>query len=175
MVGITDGLGAYDNGDGTFTVVMNHEIGGSITKGEIAPLGIARAHGNAGALFPVDHRQGHVAGARGPGFATQRTSVFLSNNEPGTASSTPAIMPAAPRSCSGLLLRRPGTDQRIRLDRSSNREHLRHHGPHLPDWRGIWRLRHFRRRRGRGRLGEPRAELGRQWNVVLTDDPNTPG
>src|SRR5919197_678252 len=26
MVGIPDGLGAFDNGDGTFTVLMNHEI-----------------------------------------------------------------------------------------------------------------------------------------------------
>ncbi|MBC7390683.1 MAG: metallophosphoesterase, partial [Opitutaceae bacterium] len=27
MVGIPDGLGAYDNGNGTFTVLMNHELG----------------------------------------------------------------------------------------------------------------------------------------------------
>ena len=27
MVGIPDGLGAFDNGNGTFTVLMNHEIG----------------------------------------------------------------------------------------------------------------------------------------------------
>jgi phosphodiesterase/alkaline phosphatase D-like protein len=40
MAGIPDGLGAYDNGDGTFTVLMNHEIGntsgvahGVLTKG----------------------------------------------------------------------------------------------------------------------------------------------
>ena len=26
MVGVPDGLGAYDNGDGTFTVLMNHEL-----------------------------------------------------------------------------------------------------------------------------------------------------
>src|SRR5262245_66269289 len=26
MVGIPDGLGAFDNGDGTFTVLMNYEI-----------------------------------------------------------------------------------------------------------------------------------------------------
>jgi hypothetical protein len=42
MVGIPDGLGAFDNGDGTFTVVMNHELG--------ATNGIARAHGAAGAF-----------------------------------------------------------------------------------------------------------------------------
>jgi len=42
MVGIPDGLGAFDNGDGTFTVLMNHEL---------APnLGAVRAHGAAGAF-----------------------------------------------------------------------------------------------------------------------------
>jgi hypothetical protein len=42
MVGIPDGLGAFDNGDGTFTVLMNHELG--------ATAGIARAHGSPGAF-----------------------------------------------------------------------------------------------------------------------------
>jgi hypothetical protein len=42
MAGIPDGLGAYDNGDGTFTVLMNHEIGSS--------LGAVRAHGGKGAF-----------------------------------------------------------------------------------------------------------------------------
>ncbi len=40
MVGIPDGLGAYSNNNGTFTVLMNHEIG--VTSG------IARAHGATG-------------------------------------------------------------------------------------------------------------------------------
>jgi phosphodiesterase/alkaline phosphatase D-like protein len=31
MAGIPDGLGAYDNGDGTFTVLMNHEIGNTLS------------------------------------------------------------------------------------------------------------------------------------------------
>jgi hypothetical protein len=42
MVGIPDGLGAYDNGDGTFTVLVNHEI----PAGE----GAVRAHGARGAF-----------------------------------------------------------------------------------------------------------------------------
>lgn len=42
MVGIPDGLGAYDNGDGTFTVLMNHELGGG--------AGAVRAHGATGAF-----------------------------------------------------------------------------------------------------------------------------
>jgi hypothetical protein len=42
LVGIPDGLGAFDNGDGTFTVLMNHEL----SSGE----GITRAHGGSGAF-----------------------------------------------------------------------------------------------------------------------------
>ena len=45
MGGIPDGLGAYDNEDGTFTVLMNHEI---FATGA-GPLGITRAHGGKGA------------------------------------------------------------------------------------------------------------------------------
>lgn len=42
MVGIPDGLGAFDNGDGTFTLLMNHELG--------AGVGIVRDHGAKGAF-----------------------------------------------------------------------------------------------------------------------------
>jgi hypothetical protein len=42
MAGIPDGLGAFDNGNGTFTVLMNHEIPGG--------LGAVRAHGANGAF-----------------------------------------------------------------------------------------------------------------------------
>lgn len=42
MAGIPDGLGAYDNGNGTFTVLMNHEMGNTD--------GIIRAHGGKGAF-----------------------------------------------------------------------------------------------------------------------------
>ena len=42
MVGIPDGLGAYDNGDGTITVLMNHEL--------VATSGMVRAHGGKGAF-----------------------------------------------------------------------------------------------------------------------------
>ncbi len=42
MSGIPDGLGAYDNNDGTFTLLMNHEIA--------TPGGAIRAHGSNGAF-----------------------------------------------------------------------------------------------------------------------------
>ena len=42
LVGIPDGLGAFDNGDGTITLVVNHELG--------ATKGVVRAHGSTGAF-----------------------------------------------------------------------------------------------------------------------------
>lgn len=42
LVGIADGLGAYDNGDGTFTILLNHEITNT--------QGITRAHGSVGSF-----------------------------------------------------------------------------------------------------------------------------
>ena len=45
LVGIPDGLGAFDNGDGTFTLLVNHEIAASPVA-----LGIPRAHGAKGAF-----------------------------------------------------------------------------------------------------------------------------
>lgn len=42
MSGIPDGLGAYDNGDGTITVLMAHEMGSNV--------GVVRSHGAKGAF-----------------------------------------------------------------------------------------------------------------------------
>lgn len=43
MVGIPDGAGAYDNGDGTFTMLVAHEL--------VNTAGIVRKHGNTGAFI----------------------------------------------------------------------------------------------------------------------------
>jgi hypothetical protein len=43
MAGTPDGLGAYDNGDGTFTVLMNHEFGAGVS--------VPRSHGNSSGAF----------------------------------------------------------------------------------------------------------------------------
>ncbi len=43
MAGIPDGLGAFDNNNGTFTVLMNHELN--------ATAGTTRAHGGIGAFI----------------------------------------------------------------------------------------------------------------------------
>lgn len=42
MCGIPDGLGAFDNGNGSFTLLMNHEL--------TATAGVVRAHGATGAF-----------------------------------------------------------------------------------------------------------------------------
>ncbi len=42
MVGIPDGLGAYDNNNGSITLLMNHELGSTV--------GTTRAHGSIGAF-----------------------------------------------------------------------------------------------------------------------------
>lgn len=42
MVGLADGTGTFDNNDGTFTMLINHEIGTS--------LGVPRLHGKKGAF-----------------------------------------------------------------------------------------------------------------------------
>jgi hypothetical protein len=42
MVGLPDGLGAFDNYDGTFTVLMTHELGSA--------QGVAREHGSIGSF-----------------------------------------------------------------------------------------------------------------------------
>jgi hypothetical protein len=50
MVGVPDGLGAFDNGDGTFTLLSNHEL--------LTTEGRPRAHGSNGAFVSkVDYKK----------------------------------------------------------------------------------------------------------------------
>lgn len=59
MVGIPDGMGAWDAEHGAFTLVLNHEIGKS--------LGAARPHGSTGAFvsrWRIDARNGRVLAGR---------------------------------------------------------------------------------------------------------------
>lgn len=64
---------------------MNHEIGGSISGGVITPLGVARAHGNAGAFvsrWTIDKNT--LAVLEVQDFLPNNSSIFLSNNDPST-------------------------------------------------------------------------------------------
>ena len=50
FVGIPDGMGAFDNGDGTFTALVNHELRGPINETESGAFGAVRDHGASGAF-----------------------------------------------------------------------------------------------------------------------------
>ena len=175
MVGISDGLGAFDNGDGTFTVVMNHEIGGSISGGVITPLGVAREHGNAGAFvsrWTIAKDTLEVLEVQD--LLPNNTSIFLSNNNPSTGTlhtgyhsgDTTVIQ----RLCSADLAAPTayawtdpstgtfyGTDARI----FQTGEESSGFATSVS---------------GGGDLGpEARVDFGRQWNMIVTDDSRIPG
>jgi len=85
MVGIPDGLGGYGNGGSSFTLLMNHELGANVTAGVVNPVGFVRAHGAAGAFvsrWTIDNSTLQVSQVQD--FLPSNTSVFLSNNTPGT-------------------------------------------------------------------------------------------
>ena len=90
MAGIPDGLGAFDNGDGTFTVIMNHELTNT--------QGVVRDHGSKGAFvssLTIDKASLDVVEAH-----DQMQHVFLDNA--GTGSWTEGTT-AFSRFCSGDL------------------------------------------------------------------------
>lgn len=98
MVGIPDGLGAFDNGDGTFTLVMNHEIptGGS----PAVPLGITRAHGSNGAFVSKWIINKNTLSVISGGDLMQH--VFLWNTASQSSNTLPSPF-AFQRFCSGDL------------------------------------------------------------------------
>src|SRR5262245_9836702 len=92
MVGIPDGLGAFDNNDGTFTLVMNHEL--------VAGSGIARAHGGTAAFvskWTIDKSTLRVLS--GSDLIKQ---VYLWDSATQKSSSTPTAF-SFTRFCSGDL------------------------------------------------------------------------
>jgi hypothetical protein len=90
-VGIPDGLGAFDNADGTFTLLANQELGDT--------AGIARAHGSKGAFVSkYVVRKSDLAVLSGEDLIKQ---VFNWNT--GTSSYNPAGTRAFARFCSADL------------------------------------------------------------------------
>lgn len=161
-VGIMDGMGAYDNGDGTFTLVLNHEIN--------AGLGIARAHGNNGAFVSRwIIKKSDLEVLKVEDLLPSDTSIFLSNNNPSSSVPHTGFLPGAStilsRLCSADLAPQSaygwtdpatgifyGTTALIfQTGEESGGTQLTPNGP------------------------EARIDFGRQFNMILTDDPNTPG
>lgn len=99
FAGIPDGLGAYDNGDGTMTVLANHEIGNNFTTGVLQ--GAVRAHGAAGGFvskWVIDTSTWQVIS--GSDFVTSRLDQMMWN---GTTWAAPAAAYAYLRPCSADL------------------------------------------------------------------------
>jgi hypothetical protein len=162
MVGIPDGLGAFDNGDGTFTVLMNHEIPNT--------LGTPRAHGNIGAFVSewiINKSDLGVVSIKD--FIGDTSSIFLSNNDPSTGTLHSAFLPGnttiLARLCSAdlgaaasHLWTDPATGVRYGTEalifesgEESGGTQLTPQGP------------------------EARIDFGRQFAFIATDDPNIPG
>lgn len=83
MVGIPDGLGAYANGDGSFTLLMNHELGST--------SGIARAHGSTGAFvsrWNINADAGNLVVNSGRDHNTSANDVFMWNGSGYTQGTT---------------------------------------------------------------------------------------
>lgn len=91
MVGIPDGMGTFDNGDGTFTVLMNHEISNV--------QGVVRDHGAIGSFvskWTVD--KSTLAVTAGDDLIKK---VMVGDGATGTFTETPAV--AFSRFCSADL------------------------------------------------------------------------
>jgi hypothetical protein len=111
MAGIPDGLGAFDNRNGTFTVLMNHELGNTV--------GSVRAHGARGAFvskWVIDKDTLNVISG---GDLMQQVYLWDTLNQQSSLVATPF---AFNRFCSGDLPRtsafynaetRLGTKERI--------------------------------------------------------------
>ena len=182
MVGIPDGLGAFDNGDGTFTLVMNHELGvrigtGTTTGllGEAQPVGVVRAHGNAGAFVSMwTISKANLEVLHGEDLLQNNTSIFLSNNDPATGTPHSGYLPGdttpLARLCSADLA---PTSAYAWIDPGTGILH------------GTT-ARIFQSGEESGGIAtsiapggdfgpESRIDFGRQWNFILTDDPNIEG
>jgi Ca2+-binding RTX toxin-like protein len=166
MVGIPDGLGAYDNNDGTFTLLMNHEIPST--------LGVARAHGNKGAFvseWVINKSNLSVVSVRD--FLGDTTSIFLSNNVPSDTLGLGVVH-------TGFLAGSTTTMSRLCSADLADATAYYWVEPGTGTFYGT-DARIFQTGEESGgtlaTLGGPEARIdfGRQWNFIATDDTRIPG
>ena len=176
MVGIPDGLGAFDNGDGTFTVVMNHEIAVNLPVNSTVATapGAIRAHGNAGAFVSIwTISKDNLGVLHGEDFLQNDTSLFLSNNDPNAGVGHTGYLPGATtlitRLCSGDLgapTAYAWTDPESSTFYGTTSRIFQSGEESGGVATSIT---------GGGNLGpEGVVNFGRQFAWILTDDPNTP-
>lgn len=169
MVGIPDGLGAFNNGDGSFTLTMNHELG--------ATSGVARAHGSTGAFvsrWTLD--AGSHAVLSGRDFNTSASDVYTWNGSSYTSGTTQfnrfcsADMAAPSAYKFGSL----GTDARIHM----NGEEAGNEGrawAHIATGSGMntsWELPRLGKFSWENSIASPYAQAK---TVVMGTDDSTPG
>ena len=95
MCGLPDGLGAYDNNDGTFTILMNHEIGST--------AGVVRAHGSKGAFVSKWTVNKSTLEVTAGADLTQTVKLWNGSGYTTYTSSTPSPLTAFNRFCSADL------------------------------------------------------------------------
>ncbi len=169
MVGIPDGLGAYGNGDGTFTLVMNHEIG--------AADGIVRAHGSTGAFVSsYNISSADLTVNSGRDLNQTNTSINLWNGAGYAAGTT-----AYGRLCSADLAAPSayrfgslGTDARLFLNGEETGAEGRAFGHVLTgaDADKSWQLPRLGRFSWENAIASPFAQ---QKTVVIGTDDSSPG
>jgi hypothetical protein len=165
MVGLADGLGAFDNGDDTFTLLMNHELGNTV--------GVARAHGTIGAFVSQWRiRKSDLTVLSGRDFIGNTTSIFLSNNLPGTSATGVAH--------TGFLAGNTTTFARLcSADLGAATAHL-WTDPVTGIRYGTEALIFQSGEESGGTANTPggpeaRIDFGRQFAFIATDDANIPG
>jgi hypothetical protein len=168
MVGVPDGLGAFNSDFRNFTLIMNHEL--------LAANGIARAHGSKGAFvsrWKIDRRTLEVV--KGEDFTPSPEKVFLW--DPAAEKYVPGTT-VWERHCSGDLPRPgafwhqgKGTTERIYMNGeevSQGRAWARiATGPHAGE---AWQLPRLGRMAYENAVASPHSQP--KTVVMLTDDGN---
>jgi hypothetical protein len=169
MVGIPDGLGAFGNGDGTFTLMMNHELG--------AASGVTRAHGSTGSFvsrWSIDSATRAVGS--GADHAQGNTSINLWNGSGFTAGTAQIarlcsadLAPVSAYSYNGL-----GTTNRIFMSGEENGTDGRAfaHVATGADANKSWQLPALGRFSWENAVANPYAQ---QKTIVIGTDDSTPG
>ncbi|MBP9070006.1 MAG: hypothetical protein KBG47_10900, partial [Bacteroidia bacterium] len=95
MCGLGDGMGAFDNGDGTFTLLMNHEMG--------TTAGAVHSHGQAGAFVSKWVINKNTLAVTSGTDLIQNVNIWNGTGYTLYNSSNPSALTAFGRFCAGDL------------------------------------------------------------------------
>src|SRR5436190_22798566 len=95
MAGLPDGIGAYDNNDGTFTLLMNHEMGNT--------SGAVHAHGSAGAFVSKWVINKNTLAVQSGTDLIQTVNLWTGTTYTAFSATNPSTLAAFARFCSGDL------------------------------------------------------------------------